>query len=282
MREVKKIIILAFLFWVLPSFSQVKRFPVGSVWSYDHALIRDSAYWESPYAIPMDSIYPVEIQEIVFYEGIAKVEYNEQVGFIDTSKKVMIPFIYQDEVGVNRFEGGKAVTIKKNKWGVIDTEGNTYIPFIYDKIRRYDDLYYVMKGYKWGYLDAQGDEILPLRDYHVSHIMSKAEVYAMAQKYSVKDSLENSVNISKKKAVSIAKKAGYYHEEDAFGPKIELNSSEGVWEIGSIKRRGTTHKGDCAHTNGCLIHEKYYIKIDAYSGKVLEKTKKKVLIPVYE
>lgn len=225
----------------------------------------------------------MELHDFRYNEGLAKVEYNEQVGFIDSNKTIVIPLIYEDELGANTFVNSKAVVVKNQKWGVIDSTGATFIPFKYDRIRQRDGLFHVEVDYEWGYLDEKGQTILPIRDYGCSSIMSKEEIFALAGKHYTIDSLENAVPISKEKAISIAKRRGFYVDEGGvFSPTVTLDNVTNEWKIYCSERKGATYKGPCAHTNGCLVQKKYEIIIDAQKGKVKRKSKHKVVIPIYE
>lgn len=281
----KQLLIINSILLLSFCYGQSNNFDVGSKWNYEHSMIRDSSYWESKYARDMDSIYPVEIHEIQYFEGLAKVVYNEQVGFIDSNKKIVIPLIYEYGLGANRFSNSKSIVIKDGYWGVIDTLGNEVIPFKFGKIRDRDSLYcvYEYDGYKWGIMDLFGNIILPMREYNTSSILTLDKINELARKYDKKDSLENSVAISKEKAINIAKRKKYWIENsEMFIPSVELNLDSKEWIIRSTKSNGVTRKGKCAHTNGCIVQIRYLIVIDSNNGKVKRKSKNKVLIPVYE
>ncbi len=279
----KHLVLLIYFFSLFVSSAQIDNFHIGAEWTYSNSFVRDSFYWDSKYSRPMDSIYPVEIHDIIYSEGLAKVTYNEQVGFIDSSKMIVIPLIYQSNNKANQFINSKSVVIKDDKWGVIDTSGATAFSFIYDVIKRFDDLYYVAIEYDWGYLDSTGHMILPLREYNSSYILTKTEIMELASRHQKKETLENSVPISKDQAISIAKQKQYYYDHSGvFKPSIELNSVSNEWIIKSTERKGTTRKGRCAKTNGCIVQVKYNIVINSNTGKVKQKTKQNILIPIYE
>lgn len=258
------------------SYAQLDSLKVGTKWNFEHSYIRDADNPDYP-------DHPVQLHNIVYYEGLAKVTYNNKVGFIDTNKTIAIPLIYEDDNWANKFIHSKCVVLKDKKWGVIDTAGATAIPFLYDWIKRFDDLYCVGIDYKWGYLDSAGNTILPIRGYNRSYIMTEKEIFDLAAQYQQKDSLENSIPISRKKAINIAKRKGYYLDHArTFTPSVELNLDSNEWIITSTERKGTTRSGDCANTNGCIVQLNYRIVIDSNTGNVKQKSKDEVLIPVYE
>jgi hypothetical protein len=263
-------IILTSLLIAYSAFGQTDSLEVGDKWKFSHSYIRN--LWDT-----------VQLHNFDYHDGLAKVIYNDKVGFIDSNKTIVIPLIYEDELGANKFIDSRSVVIKNKKWGVIDTSNKIIFPFVYDRIKRYNDLYYVEINYEWGYIDSTGKTILRIDDYACSHIMTKQEILELANKYGQKDSLENSVSVSKDKAISIAKRKGHYYESEfPFNPSVELDTTSHEWIIKSSKSLGTTRKGKCAKTNGCTVIKETLIVIDSNNGRIKRKSKSKTLMPNYE
>jgi hypothetical protein len=219
-----------------------------------------------------------------YYEGLAKVQLNNYSGFIDSNKVIVIPLIYENISGLG-FKNSRVIAEKGGRTGVIDTAGDIIIPFEYDRRIRFEDsLYYVVKEYDWGYLDINGNVVLPIGRHNRKCSSCKItydEILEWKEAYYLKDSLEKSVNISKKEAIKIAKRKGYFWEEEfPFDPKVKLDS--GQWVIKSSRRLGVTYRKGCKKTNGCTIIEVARIIINANTGKVISKSKHKYQMANYE
>ena len=90
---------------------------------------------------------------------------------IDTTHKIIIPFLY-DEIESESFnKQGLAIVKKESKWGVIDTTHKIIIPLLYDQIEfplLYDQiskqlgLAIVEKDGKRGVVDKVGERIIPI------------------------------------------------------------------------------------------------------------------------
>ena len=269
----KQILIIISFLLSIPSFAQLNSLKVGDIWPYKNPYVR---------TIP-DS---VQLHEFDYNEGLVKVTYNNKIGFLDSSKVIVIPLIYEYGLGANRFINSRSIVVRNDGWGVIDTSGNEVIPLIYGRIRGFDSLYYVSIGNQWGYLDWLGSTILPL-GYHkrtcISCKITKEEILQLANNYFYTDSLEKSAPISKEEAILIADKNGYYWDSEfPFNSLINLNTTSNQWVIKCSRYDGVTYEGNCANTNGCAIIKKTLIIIDAIDGKVLEKSKHKSKEPVYE
>lgn len=130
-----------------------------------------------------------------FSEGLAWVEANEKIGFIDKTGAIAIPAEYDE---VRSFSEGFAAVAKNDKWGVIDktgkevipcqysivgnfseglaaveingkdgyidTTGEVVIPCVYDGMNDFSEgLAAVKKGDKYGYIDQSGQEVIPFK-----------------------------------------------------------------------------------------------------------------------
>lgn len=274
----KLFLLILVLFSTLSSFTQSRQFKVGDPWPFENAYIRE--YTDS-FDIRVRG--NGQLHSLEYHEGLARVVYNSQMGFIDTTRVIAIPLVYQDVVGTGKFQHSRAVVVKSDQWGVINRQGKPIIPLQYDRIRQYEDVFYVQQEYEWGYLDSMGAVILPLARHGRSYLMTREELDSLAKDYFRIEAAEKSAAISKGKAISIAKRHKHYLEEDfPFFPSVKLEVEAGQWVIKSSKSLGTTRQGDCAYTNGCIQFQNMEIVIDAESGKVVRKSSNIRLIPVYE
>lgn len=95
--------------------------------------------------------------EYYFSEGLASVEYNERIGFINTKGEISIPFEYYNSFRP-RFKNGFVPLMDVNKkWGLVDKFGTTRIPFIYEEIGELSEgLVAIRQNGMWGYADSSG------------------------------------------------------------------------------------------------------------------------------
>jgi hypothetical protein len=89
---------------------------------------------------------------------------NKKYGFIDKySKKLVIPYEYDNDFGLAEFVNGKCILSKDNRYGLIDYKNNILIAFEYDRLRFADFGKYLIytKNNKDGLLDKDGKELIP-------------------------------------------------------------------------------------------------------------------------
>ena len=99
-----------------------------------------------------DFIYP-------FSEGLAMVQLNCKIGFIDKINKLIVPCIYDS---ADNFSEGLAGIKLNGKWGFINKEGKKVIHNIYDTALPFSEgLAAVEINGKWGYIDKSGQEKIP-------------------------------------------------------------------------------------------------------------------------
>lgn len=272
--------IIIFVLISSSSHNQTNSLEKGSKWTFDYPYARterDSSGNEK-------LVYSPHLRLFQYSEGLAKVQFKKQSGFVDSNKIIVIPIIYDDVSGTG-FKDSRVIVEQGGRTGVIDTAGNIVIPFIYDgRLRYHDSLFYVVQDYNWGYLDINGNIVLPI-DKHKRKCFSSRitydEIIELREEYYLKDSLQKSTTISKEEAIKLAKQKGYYREgEFPFDSKVNLESSQ--WFIKSSKYDGVTYKGYCKHTNGCAIIKKMQIIIDAETGKIISKSRSKTKIACYE
>ena len=95
-----------------------------------------------------------------FYEGLAMIEDNGKVGFIDLVKRVIIPLKYDY---AEPFIDGLALVCIEDKYGFIDRTDKVIIPLKYDYAGPFiDGLALVRLGNKYGAIDITGKPIIPI------------------------------------------------------------------------------------------------------------------------
>jgi hypothetical protein len=92
-----------------------------------------------------------------FSEGLARVLLNDKYGFIDQSRKEVIPLKYDLTFD---FSEGLARVKLNDKYGFIDKNGKEIIPLKYDEADWdfIEDLARVKLNGKWGHVDKNGNE----------------------------------------------------------------------------------------------------------------------------
>ncbi|MGB3007295.1 MAG: WG repeat-containing protein, partial [Chitinophagaceae bacterium] len=105
-----------------------------------------------------------ELNEIVFeavysthyvtwVRGFAALGKDNKWGFIDTTGKIVVPFIYEES---KDFRDGFAAVKKDGKWGFINTLGDVVIPFYYGDARYFSEGYAAVASARegeWGFID---------------------------------------------------------------------------------------------------------------------------------
>lgn len=107
-----------------------------------------------------------------FSEGLAAVEVNGKVGFIDKMNRFVIPPIFDPMDDLEGFKHGMAVVKKDGKYGFIDKAGLFVFPPEFDDAENFGDdlLAVVKKGKKYGCIDLTGDTVVAF-DYLAKEIM---------------------------------------------------------------------------------------------------------------
>lgn len=220
---------------------------------------------------------------LVFSEHKAFICYLGKLGFIDSNKTIVISpqFDYKSGINANRFLKNRAAVSLNRKWGLIDTLGNMLLPFEYDRLIPYEDYYFIEQDYKWGYLNHDFEAVIPLNSRGMERMRTNEEIEAYIVEQNRQDSIEQSFPVSKNEAIRKAKRAGYFSKRWE-GTGVTLNVESAEWTIQNTESIGSTHKGRCAHTNGCIILKTSKMVIDAKTGKVKEKNKGTLLMPIYE
>lgn len=265
-------IFIAVLFAVIayPTFAQKDSIDisVGAQWPFEEAFYRQDG---------------TTYGGLVFSEQKAFICYLGKLGFIDSNKTIVISpqFDFNSGINANRFLKNRAAISLHRKWGVIDTLGNILLPFDYDQLIPYEDYYFIEQDYKWGYLNHDFEVVIPLNGRGIDRLRTNKEIEAYIIEQNRQDSIEQSFSVSKNEAIRKAKRAGYFSKrwEDT---GVTLNVESAEWTIQNTKSKGSTHKGRCAHTNGCIILKTSKMVIDANTGKVKEKNKGTLLMPIYE
>jgi hypothetical protein len=114
-----------------------------------------------PYLALVLQVSPLQALPATFSEGLYPLQHAGKWGYIDTSGKVVIPFIW-DEVDLFRgFRGGIALVKKGTMWGVINRHCGLVSPPVWQDMDYADPdgktgLLKVAKEGKWGLIDFQG------------------------------------------------------------------------------------------------------------------------------
>ena len=95
-----------------------------------------------------------------------------------------------------------------------------------------------------------------------------------------KNDCENGLDTSQ--VIKIAKRHNAYWAKDWLSkPGIELDIQKCQWKVNTSKRK-YTRRGQCKHTNGCVLIKTRTLLIDAKTRKVLSRNTMKELKPSYE
>lgn len=98
-----------------------------------------------------------------FYNNVVCAALNNKCGAINSSGKIVVPFVYDTYL---RYRNGLAITNLNRKYGVINKADEKIIPFIYDTIQYamspMKNLFIVKLNKKVGVLDIENKNILPV------------------------------------------------------------------------------------------------------------------------
>ena len=101
---------------------------------------------------------------------LAPVIQNRKQGFINRRGDIVIPLIYDAGPYVNPFyEPGVAIQAKNGRYGVIDAHNNIIIPFKYDSIEWpvTKDYFIVFMGNRWATFSFDGKQLADFNDYEI-------------------------------------------------------------------------------------------------------------------
>lgn len=100
-----------------------------------------------------------------FSEGLAAVELNGKVGFIDRNNRFHIPPVYEPTDHLEGFRYGMAAVKKDGKYGFIDKKGEWVIQPTFDDAENFgDDYLAVVKIDKdYGCIDLTGEMVVPCK-----------------------------------------------------------------------------------------------------------------------
>lgn len=98
-----------------------------------------------------------------FSEGLAAVEINGKVGFIDKYNRFIIPPVFEPMDKLEGFKYGLAAVKKDGKYGFIDKHGIFIFEPVYDGAENFgsDYLAVVKMNKKFGCIDLLGDTVVP-------------------------------------------------------------------------------------------------------------------------
>ncbi len=109
-------------------------------------------------------IYPIYEMVFPFYKGIAAVELNGKVGFINAKGKQVVPFKYMPVDFDGFYEGLWRVAEDGKGYGFVNDKGKEVITCKYDESHVFlDGLCPVAKDGKWGYIDKTEKVVIPLK-----------------------------------------------------------------------------------------------------------------------
>ncbi len=108
-----------------------------------------------------------------FSEGLAAVEYEGKVGFIDMNNRFIIPPAFEPMDNLEGFKYGLAAVKKDGKYGYIDKRGAFVHEPVFDDAENFNDdcLAAVKLGKKFGCIDLTGDTVVGF-DYAAKEIMT--------------------------------------------------------------------------------------------------------------
>lgn len=117
--------------------------------------------------------------------GVCYVKYKNKIGFVDSKRKVIIPFRY-DEASCH-FTGcmqdGLIGLKYKGKWGFVDKDNEVKVPFIYQDVLAFYNIAPVKLNGKWGYIDTSGNIVLPIKFDRTLPIMRGKGKVIIGKKY---------------------------------------------------------------------------------------------------
>lgn len=101
------------------------------------------------YEVVYDTLYSTHY--ITWSEGYAGLGKDNKWGYIDSTGKIVVPFIYDDS---KYFINGYAPVKKNREWGFVNVRGDEVISFLYNDARYFsENLAAVQLGDYWGYID---------------------------------------------------------------------------------------------------------------------------------
>ena len=189
-----------------------------------------------------------------FSEGLASKKSNKKWGFVDTTEKEIIPYIYDN---VNDFSEGLASVKLNGKWGFIDKTGKEVIPFEYDDAYSFwEGLAIVKLNKKYGFVDNAGNEVIPFKyddAYRFSEGLARVK---LNKKYGFVDKTGNEV-------ISIKYDAANSFSEGLASVRLE-------WKYGFVDKTGKEVIPFTYYDAGNFSESMANVKLD---GKVFYITK---------
>lgn len=197
-------------------------------------------------------------------------------------------YVSEKHASAYRFRDGKCIVNKNGKWGLINQNGVVLVPFKYDWLMPPSKLNYLIakKGNLNGMLDTNNVVVLKfkLRSINRMHYLTIDQLNEVIKSENWQDSIASIIKIKSEEAVRIARRKDMFYESESSDIDVcTLKEQDDLiyWEVLTYKN-GYTKKGDCAYTNGCSIIYRKVIKINAITGKVINKKSTKTIYPNYE
>lgn len=184
-----------------------------------------------------------------FTEGLAAVEINGKVGFIDRLNHIIIPPTFEPMDNLKGFRYGLAAVKKDGKFGFIDKSGKFVIDPVYDDAENFgDDYLAVVKiDKKFGCIDLTGDCVVPCT-YIAKEMMKtlpgKNKAYRNAKKLAkerwdqggYQQALEE-VNATSERINKIINNPNYTEVPGTYVPANAISSMDGLYIVNESNGR---------------------------------------------
>ena len=119
-------------------------------------------------------VIPYLYQEIQYpSQGLMVAQKDSKFGLIDYSGKEIVPFVCENYNDINVSNEGLIGVKKMGKWGFLDLKGREIIPSVYESTNiPAEGFIAVKKDGKWGYLDYKGNEVIPFLYNHAESFIN--------------------------------------------------------------------------------------------------------------
>ncbi|MBP3298724.1 MAG: WG repeat-containing protein [Muribaculaceae bacterium] len=203
-----------------------------------------------------------------FSEGLAAVEINGKVGFIDRYNRFVIEPQFEPMDDMEGFHYGMAVVKKDGKYGYIDKRGNFVFSPGFDKAENFgDDLMAVVKmGNKFGCIDLSGDTVVPC-SYLAKEIMKTVPI-------------KNKPYKEARKTVKTRLSEGYYSDflSSVINSETYTNTLMSDPDLNSV----SSQEPKPAIGSVSNIQDGYYLWTNGENCGIMDSYGREILQPVYK